>query len=207
MLISTITSAMPVELSYFSVSVANNNVTLLWGTVSEVNNDSFLIERKNVDSINWIVRGSVQGSGTSNIPHDYLFNDTCLSNGSYYYRLKQVDFGGSYNYHDLNSIIVVNTVSISNQSALSAEGFNLHQNYPNPFNPSTEIRFSVAENVNVTLKVYDMSGKEVAVLVNEMKSKGEHSVAFNASGLSSGTYFYKFKAGSVEQVKKMTLVK
>jgi hypothetical protein len=89
----------------------------------------------------------------------------------------------------------------------SASTFKLQDNYPNPFNPSTEIRFSLAENVNVNLKVYDMSGKEVAVLVNEMKTAGEHSIMFNASGLSSGTYFYKLTAGSVEQVKKMTLVK
>ncbi len=89
----------------------------------------------------------------------------------------------------------------------SSSTFELHDNYPNPFNPSTEIRFSVAVNGYVTLKIYDMAGKEVAVLVNEMKTAGEHSVMFNASGLSSGTYFYKLTAGSVEQVKKMTLVK
>ena len=85
--------------------------------------------------------------------------------------------------------------------------FNLHQNYPNPFNPTTSIEYSVVSNEYVSLKVYDILGKEVATLVNEQKSVGSYEVKFNAGNLSSGVYFYKLKAGSFVDIKKMMLLK
>ena len=83
----------------------------------------------------------------------------------------------------------------------------LEQNYPNPFNPSTSIRYSVPEAGQVTLKVFDVSGRQVAVLVNEMKQQGVYSVDFNASELASGVYFYRIEAGEFSAVKKMMLIK
>ncbi|MBK8381092.1 MAG: T9SS type A sorting domain-containing protein [Ignavibacteria bacterium] len=83
----------------------------------------------------------------------------------------------------------------------------LSNNYPNPFNPVTVINYQIPYSDIVTLKVYDVSGKEVASLVNEMKNAGMHSVTFNASGLTSGFYFYKLSSNGVEQAKKMTLLK
>jgi hypothetical protein len=88
-----------------------------------------------------------------------------------------------------------------------ADQYMLKQNYPNPFNPSTVIEFSIPQNSNVILSVYDASGREVAVLVNGFKTKGNYSVSFNAAGLSSGVYFYKLKAEGFEETKKMLLVK
>ena len=85
--------------------------------------------------------------------------------------------------------------------------FSLHQNYPNPFNPSTNISFSVSELRNVSLKIYDILGKEVSTLVNENLAPGSYSVTFNASSLPSGMYFYKLQAGDFTSVKKMTLIK
>lgn len=85
--------------------------------------------------------------------------------------------------------------------------FNLNQNYPNPFNPSTVINYSVPAAGLVTLKVYDILGREVKELVNEFKNAGNFSVEFNASTLSSGSYFYKLSSGDKVQVKKMTLIK
>jgi subtilisin family serine protease/subtilisin-like proprotein convertase family protein len=85
--------------------------------------------------------------------------------------------------------------------------FSLAQNYPNPFNPNTSIKFSVPSAELVTLKVYDVLGKEVAVLVNEMKQPGFHTVDFNASNLASGIYFYRIDAGEFTSVKRMILVK
>ncbi len=85
--------------------------------------------------------------------------------------------------------------------------YSLAQNYPNPFNPSTSIKFSVPKPSNVTLKIYDVLGKEVATLVNEMKQPGFHTVDFNASHLASGIYFYRIDAGDFSSVKKMMLVK
>ncbi len=91
----------------------------------------------------------------------------------------------------------------------TATVFSLNQNYPNPFNPSTRIQFSIPQDEFVTLKVYDISGKEIAVLVNEQKAKGEYSVNFNADSynLSSGIYFYKLSTTGYSQVKEMLLIK
>lgn len=85
--------------------------------------------------------------------------------------------------------------------------FELEQNYPNPFNPSTVIRYRIPVASDVTLKVYDMLGREMATLVNERQSAGQYSVAFNAQNLSSGTYFYRLVAGEFASVKKMLFVK
>jgi len=85
--------------------------------------------------------------------------------------------------------------------------FQLEQNYPNPFNPSTRIKYQIAENDFVSLKVYDVLGNEVATLVNEEQTMGNYSATFNASSLSSGSYFYKLQTGSFVETKKMVLMK
>jgi len=85
--------------------------------------------------------------------------------------------------------------------------YSLAQNYPNPFNPSTSIKFSLAEQSNVSLVVYDMLGREVATLLNGVQTKGEHQVAFNASRLASGMYVYTLRAGNYTESKKMLLMK
>ena len=96
-----------------------------------------------------------------------------------------------------------------NESDLIAAGFQLQQNYPNPFNPSTKIEFIIPNGVRnlVTLKVYDILGKEIATLVNESKPAGEYEVNFDASGLASGFYMYKLQAGNFIETKKMILIK
>ena len=83
----------------------------------------------------------------------------------------------------------------------------LEQNYPNPFNPNTVIGYRLSKNSHVSLKVYDFTGNEVAVLVNEEKAPGEYRTKFNAQGLSSGIYFYRLNAGSYMETKKMMLLK
>ncbi len=111
-----------------------------------------------------------------------------------------------------------NMLAIKNGSALpkiqqmkaeidSATTYSLSQNYPNPFNPSTVISFVVPNNGFVTLKIYDLLGREVKTLVNEYKSQGKYSVSFGASHLASGVYFYQLKAGNYSSIKKMVLLK
>jgi hypothetical protein len=85
--------------------------------------------------------------------------------------------------------------------------FNLSQNYPNPFNPSTTINYSIPEESQVSLKIYDIMGREVAKVVNERQTAGSHYIQFDASSLASGTYFYKLTAGEFVSVRKMTLLK
>ena len=97
-------------------------------------------------------------------------------------------------------------VSVEDGEQLPLE-FKLEQNYPNPFNPSTTIRFTLPEKEFVTLKIYDVMGNEVAVLLNEEKETGSHSIEFDASRLASGTYFYKLQAGDNIETRKMILLK
>jgi hypothetical protein len=95
----------------------------------------------------------------------------------------------------------------SSISAQSPVAYSLEQNYPNPFNPSTTINYALPVSGNVTLKVYNLIGQEVASLVNEFQREGSYDVRFDASKLSSGVYFYSLSAGNFTQVKKMMLVK
>ncbi|MEJ2616292.1 MAG: T9SS type A sorting domain-containing protein, partial [Ignavibacteriaceae bacterium] len=99
-----------------------------------------------------------------------------------------------------------NIVDVEIDLGLPTE-FELSQNYPNPFNPTTTIKYSIPKTSYVTLKVYDILGKEVATLLNKDKSAGNYQVKFNASNLPSGVYFYRIKAGSFNQVRKMLLIK
>jgi hypothetical protein len=191
-------SPMPVELSSFSYSVFSNNVKLTWITETEVNNKGFEIYRKS-EQTDWTMIGFVNGSGTINTPKTYTFNDNGLSSGKYSYELKQIDYNGNYEYFMMPGIAEIK----------APNKFEVSQNYPNPFNPSTTIDFSISQNTFVTLKIYDMSGKEVAVLVNSQMIAGYHSVNFNADSyhLSSGVYFYKLSSGDFSLIKQMLLIK
>lgn len=103
---------------------------------------------------------------------------------------------------------VVNTFSgVEPEPNFTATEYTLSQNYPNPFNPSTEIKFTVVNSGFVTLKVYNILGKEVATLVNETLSNGQYTVNFNAANLASGTYIYKLNVNGSQLVKKMMLMK
>jgi hypothetical protein len=128
--------------------------------------------------IRWNKVGFVEGSGTSNAPKSYSFCDKNISSGKYSYRLKQIDRDGKFEY----------SKEVEVTAAGAPNAFALSQNYPNPFNPTTVISYQLSMNSNVTLKVYDMLGREVASLVNELKRAGTHSVSFDASKLSSGLY-------------------
>ncbi len=186
----------PVELTSFNSSAGNNAVNLSWTTATETNNKGFGIERS-TDRKDWIEVGFVGGNGTTTEPQVYSYTDKLagITAPRLYYRLKQVDFDGSYEYSDIST------------AEIAPSSFTLEQNYPNPFNPSTVITYSLPENEFVSLKVYDVLGNEAAVIVNEQKAAGKYSVEFNASGLGSGVYFYTLKAGARVQSRKMILVK
>ena len=98
-------------------------------------------------------------------------------------------------------------MSVEDEMPLQPKEFELKQNYPNPFNPSTRIGFSLDRPAQVKLAVYDILGREVAVLVDRSMNAGSHNVNFMASDLPSGVYFYKLQSGSSEQVRKMVLMK
>jgi hypothetical protein len=105
-----------------------------------------------------------------------------------------------------NTVIIANSVGITGTNG-AVKDFSLSQNYPNPFNPVTKIAFSIPKNEFVNLKVFDVLGKEVAVLVSEVKSSGVYEAVFDASKLSSGVYFYKLETSSFTDVKRMIVTK
>ena len=102
------------------------------------------------------------------------------------------------------------SLSITNVDPISSnipDKFTLLQNYPNPFNPSTNIRFNLQKADDVTLKIFDISGKLISTLINEKKPPGEYIVSFNGANLSSGVYFYTLQSGQIIETKKMVLLK
>ncbi|MCJ7553098.1 MAG: T9SS type A sorting domain-containing protein, partial [Ignavibacteriaceae bacterium] len=104
-------------------------------------------------------------------------------------------------------VVVERIISDVNNDYPVVNGYNLYQNYPNPFNPNTVINYSIQEAGLVKIKVYDILGREVAILINETKEAGYHSVVFNASNLPSGVYIYTLKVNGYADSKKMLLLK
>ena len=113
---------------------------------------------------------------------------------------------GNADFSVRNTVIIANSVGIGGTSG-TVKDFSLSQNYPNPFNPVTKISFSIPKQEMVSLKVFDVLGKEVAVLVNEVKSTGVYEAIFDATKLSSGVYFYKLETSSFSDIKRMVVIK
>jgi photosystem II stability/assembly factor-like uncharacterized protein len=211
------TSYVPVELNSFKAEVVNQNVVLTWSTVAEINNKGFEIQKSKVQDLmnDWEEIRFIQGNGTTTEKHTYSFNDESVVPGIYKYRLKQIDFDGSFKYSEE---IVVDVTPPAK--------FNLEQNFPNPFNPETTIRYSIPivisiptgrERNLVTLKIYNVLGEEVMTLVNEQQTAGIYEIQFSAkdgsayggdgSNLPSGVYIYRLTAGSFSTAKKLLLLK
>ena len=191
----------PVELSSFTATAFNTEVVLNWTTSSELNNMGFEIERKSLsDNNGWVTIGFVEGSGNTTTTKNYSFTDKNPVRGTLLYRLKQIDFDGSFKYYVTEGVNFKGVYS-----------YTLEQNYPNPFNPSTVINYSIPVDGQVELVVYNILGSEVAVLVNEFKEAGNHSVEFSTedveNNIGSGVYIYKLKTGSFTQTRKMVVLK
>ncbi len=185
----------PVEFTSFTANLFGNDVRLNWSTASEINNSGFMVERKTTES-SWQAMGFISGKGNSTEINNYSYNDREVTPGKYTYRLKQIDYDGTFK--------LSNEISIE---VLQVNTFSLLQNYPNPFNPSTSIKYRIPTDEFVTLKVYDVLGREVATLMNDKQGRGEYNVNFNASKLSSGIYYYTITAGNYTETKKMMLLK
>ena len=190
----------PVELTSFVANIADGTINLNWITATELNNSGFEIERMSIlnsqVSNSWEKIGFVTGNGTSTEVSTYFFVDNQPTQGKSYYKLKQIDFDGSFEYS--------NTIEVDFSLPID---FSLEQNYPNPFNPNTKISWQSPVSSHQTLKVYNILGKEVATLVDEVKPAGNHEIDFNSALLSSGVYFYKLQIGSFVETKKMILLR
>jgi hypothetical protein len=203
----------PVELTSFICTYNNPDVQISWSTATELNNHGFEIERS-LDKTNWATIGFREGKGTTSEPQNYTYSDDIseISTSKLYYRLKQIDFNGSFEFSKIVEVEIAPT------------HFSLEQNYPNPFNPSTKIRYTIPTPPSsspltkgrnevgfVTLKVFDVLGKEIATLVNEEKPAGNYEIDFNPESSiknpASGVYFYQLRAGDYVETRKMILLK
>jgi hypothetical protein len=196
--LAEMTEIVPVELLAFTASVNNSAVQLLWSTATELNNKGFEIERSINDADNFVNIGFVGGKGNSTEINYYSYSDQPDLNGGHqlYYRLKQIDFDGTFSYS--------NVVNVTYDMPGT---FVLNQNFPNPFNPSTRITYFVPKESFVSIKVYDFLGREVKTLVNNFQTTGSHEIVFDASDMPSGTYFYTLVTDNYSSTKKMLLLK
>ena len=195
----------PVELTSFTAGLFGQAIILNWTTATETNNSGFEIQ-KQVGSMqstvgNWETIGFVPGFGTTTEPKLYSFIDENVTTGTYKYRLKQIDFDGTFTYSN----------EIEVEVDFTPEEFVLYQNYPNPFNPTTTIDFALPEVANVALFIYNMPGEKVAELVNSSLQPGNYSYQWDGEKAASGLYFYELKTESVSggfiSIKKMMLLK
>jgi hypothetical protein len=195
----------PVELSSFSANVDDDKIILNWITATETNNRGFEIERKFKNN-EWEKISFVDGKGTTTETQSYSFTDDYENisySGRVLYRLKQIDFDGSFEH----SKIIYADVDFTPQT------FNLSQNYPNPFNPVTNIKYSLPLESEVKIVILNSLGQEVAELINEVQAEGFYNISWNADELSSGVYLYTMEAVSTNNqlsfrdTKKLLLIK
>jgi hypothetical protein len=191
----TDTTFIPVELLSFAASSNGKEVILNWSTATELNNQLFEIQRS-FEGSDFATVGFVNGKGTTTERQDYMYQDKIVDDGKYFYRLKQIDYLGHNEYSDIIEI----ELRVFNS-------YLLEQNFPNPFNPTTTIGYGVKEKSSVKITVLNAIGEEVALLVNEEKESGYHTIEFNAANFPSGVYFYQLKAGDFVELKKMVLMK
>jgi hypothetical protein len=196
---------LPVELTSFTGTINNKNAVLNWQSATETDNYGFEVERitpplnrlPEGDENGWEKIGFVPGNGNSNSPKEYSFTDNAISEpGTYKYRLKQLDINGQFEYSDIVELNLKSTT-----------GFTLEQNFPNPFNPSTKIKYQLSKTGFVQLKVFNILGAEVDLLVNETQEEGDYSINFDAGSLPGGVYIYSLRVNDLIQNNKMVLVK
>jgi hypothetical protein len=187
---------LPVEISSFTALSVNEKINLTWETVSEINNYGFDVERS-TDKLQWYKISFVEGSGNSNTVNKYCFTDSPKYPGKFYYRLKQIDTDGSFNF----SFIIEADISLLTD-------FELLQNYPNPFNPFTKISFVLKDDTHAELKLYDLAGNFLKELFRGKTEAGKiYNVEFDGSFLSSGVYYYSLITPAGSETKKMILLK
>ncbi len=184
----------PVEQIICNITKLNDRIQLSWSTTFNSNIKGFEI-LKSFDGKNFVKIDYIASYETNGLNNTYYFNDFDLTSGAYY-QIRQIDLDGNIVFSE-----------ILNLNGMGDIDFVLTQNYPNPFNPSTIISFVIPKSSFVTLKIYDVLGKEISNLVNEELIPGSYTKIWNAENLSSGVYFYTLKAGNFNQTKKMVLVR
>ena len=189
----------PVELISFNAEVINKTIKLRWITATEENNRGFEIQRLKVEDqrFDWEKIGFVEGNGTATEPKSYSFTDADVAEEIYNYRLKQIDYDGTFKY-SYKIKVTVNYIP---------KEYILSQNYPNPFNSTTIIKYQIPEEGRVRVNLYNILGEKIKTLYEGDRIKGEYTLVVSSDGLSSGAYFYSLETNSSRTVKKLTILK
>jgi len=193
---------LPVNILSFNSGIINlRDVELKWEVENESNMNCYEIYRQSEGSENWLKVGNIISQNHSERIM-YKFKDSKLNSGKYHYKLKQIDNNGNFAFSLLSNPVEINLPT----------KFELSQNYPNPFNPKTKIDFNLPFDSKIDLKVYDITGKEIAnIIKGEYYKSGFYTMEFDCNRFASGVYFYKITAVSGSNVfvntKKMILLK
>jgi hypothetical protein len=183
-----------VSMGSFEAVPGDEMVTLNWQSLSENNNAKWIVER-NGEKI-----AEYAGQGNCETPTDYAHVDRNVTNGqTYSYTVTAINYEGNED--------VYGPVTATPFAAGVPSEFALSQNYPNPFNASTVIRYRLATDEHVSLKVYNINGQEVASLVEADQKAGQYTVQWDGKGVGSGVYFYTLNAGAFSETKKMVYTK
>jgi len=192
---------LPVELTTFQAIAGDGQVTLRWRTESELDNNHFVLYKRKAGEESFRKLAEIPGHGTTTEPHDYDYVDRFVQNSiTYEYQISDVDITGRETIHEQ----IVSATPMRDAVPLD---FALFPNYPNPFNPTTTIRYDVKETGIVSLKVFDLLGREVATLVHGIVPAGSYSIVWNATGLPSGVYLCRMEAERFVETRKMVLLK
>jgi hypothetical protein len=191
--------------SVSGTTLAGPAVLVGWTTFSEMNQSTFIIQRKKEQETGYtdLPSSALAGRGGPDVAQSYQFTDTTVAQGSWTYRVKGIDLGGTIVFSDPVSVDVVTGIGETRTPRV----FSLSQNYPNPWNPTTMIRIGLPHRAHVSIAVYNILGQLVAQIINEPREAGYHTVPFRADGLASGIYIYRITAGEFVQAKKMLHLK
>jgi uncharacterized membrane protein len=193
-LLLVVNEPVPVELISFTASANNSIINLNWSTATELNNSGFEVQRK-AGTSDWNSVGFIVGFGTTTNQNNYSYTDQSPVLGNSIYRLKQIDYYGTFEYSQEVEVELVPSEYV------------LKQNYPNPFNPTTTINFNIPKEDFVNVTIFNSLGEKVATLLDGMMSTGSHSLTFDANGFASGLYILKMTSGSFSNSIKMNLMK
>jgi hypothetical protein len=203
---------LPVTLIALAANSGDRAVTVMWTTESEIDNLGFHVYRS-TNQNNGFARVTSQiipSQGFSTTTHDYQFQDSreLLNGVTYFYKLSDVDVNGRERQHEALAQATPSSSALVPGEVESLAPYQLSQNYPNPFNAITTIRYYVRNAGYVRLSVYDLTGKEVALLVNSRQTSGEHQYQFDASAYPAGLYFIRLTGeNGYDNMKKMLFLK
>ncbi|MCK6604866.1 MAG: YCF48-related protein [Ignavibacteriaceae bacterium] len=191
----------PVELTSFTAELSGNDVTLNWSTATELNNMGFEIQRKS-NFEEWSIIGFIAGNGTNPASASFSFTDPGVTPGRHSYRLRQVDFDGSFSYSSIAEVV----------TAMPGD-YLLSENYPNPFNPATRIAYNLPSPAELNILVFNVTGELITKLFSGKQEAGFHEISFDAGNLPSGLYLLFFDANELEggrsftEIRKMMLLR